>query len=350
MKEPLAPEFFLRQESFKNWATGTNETDCRYWDQWLAQNPEHLSAATLVAMQYIGLQEPRQDVSDAEIMLEWNKLKTRLESNAKVVPLAKQVWFGQWWKIASAACLAALATAGAFVFMNTPYSIEYTTGANERKTIHLSDGTEIAINANSKVLATAKWRFAPARDITMKGEAYFKVTHHPNEPAYRDFVVHTNDLDVTVLGTEFNVDARRSRTFVVLDKGKVQLNLKQNSEGQSLVLAPGESATWSQSEGEVIHGKPEAANKHIGEWRLGYYNFSHTTLAEVIGLVEAENDVSIILDDSKLAQETITGRVPNNNLNQIMLSLAKLFNLDYRAEGKNLYLTRKKTRSGELAK
>ena len=74
-------EYFLSQESFKNWVLGQNEEDCRYWDAWMKENPDQMPAAVLAAQIYTGLQSGRSEISQLEIQSEWLKLKSRIEEN-----------------------------------------------------------------------------------------------------------------------------------------------------------------------------------------------------------------------------------------------------------------------------
>ncbi len=346
MKETLTPAYFLSQDSFKNWANGTNEADCQYWDGWLAAHPEHLPMATLAAMLQtkVPIAESVQGaVSDKEIAIEWKKLQIRIDRDANNHHEAKQVYLSQWWRTAAAAVIATVITGGSFWFLTTPYQVEYSAKGTERKTVHLSDGTDVTLNSNTKITAVAKWRFGAVREVWLEGEAYFKVKSHPESTELRDFIVHTHDLDVKVIGTQFNVDTRNHRTSVVLDEGKVQLNLNQARTDTSVILTPGEAAEYTLNKGATKVKSSASANQHIGDWRFGYYNFNKTTLKDVISLIEDRNDVQILLDDQSLLTETITGRVPNNNLDQAMTSLAKLFKLDYQVNGKQIVLKRKAT-------
>lgn len=340
MQEPLTPDYFLSQDSFKNWANGINQEDCVYWDAWLAENPSHLPMATLAAALVTGLTRVMEnEPTDEEVRNELNRLRRRI-NNHQDTPEAKQVIMGQWWRVAVAASVAAILSSGIFWFLNKPYEVSYAANTNERKTIHLTDGTEVVINNNTKMTALAKWRFGAVREVWLEGEAYFKVMPHPESAELRDFVVHTHDLDIKVIGTEFNVDTRFNRTSVVLDEGKVQLNLNQPRKDSAIILTPGQAAEYSTQLG-TTSVKAESKIKHVGDWRFGYYNFNKTTLKDVISLIEDRNQVQIKVEDQAMLAETITGRIPNNNLDQAMTSLAKLFKVDYVRNDAEIVLKRK---------
>ena len=64
----------------------------------------------------------------------------------------------------------------------------------------LSDGTQVAINAESKLRYPIRFD-SISRNVYVSGEAYFKVAHDASRP----FRVHTSKGVIELLGTEFNV-------------------------------------------------------------------------------------------------------------------------------------------------
>ena len=75
-------DFFLEQQSFKNWVLGQNESDCKYWDNWVKENPDQLSNAVLAAQLYTGLDMSPNKISNDEITSEWQKLKARIDTSS----------------------------------------------------------------------------------------------------------------------------------------------------------------------------------------------------------------------------------------------------------------------------
>ena len=74
--------------------------------------------------------------------------------------------------------------------------------------------SEVMLNAMSSV-SFNKHKWDDIREITLEGEAYFKVKPIPATNA--KFWVQTADLKVEVLGTQFHVNTRKKKTNVVLD-------------------------------------------------------------------------------------------------------------------------------------
>ncbi len=127
------------------------------------------------------------------------------------------------WNVAIAAgIVAALVGAGAAWWLGrnaqsvvqAPAMREYATPRGRRAVLRLLDGTEITLNADSKLRAPVTFA-ARQRDVYLEGEAYFSVVHD----AARPFIVHTAGGAIQDIGTRFGVhaygDAERERVAVV---------------------------------------------------------------------------------------------------------------------------------------
>lgn len=89
----------------------------------------------------------------------------------------------------------------------------------DRMTIMLSDGTKVIANSRTKVSYPSTFT-GDTRKIYVKGEAYLEVAHDVEHP----FIVSTDQFDVKVLGTRFNIsNYDSSASNVVLVQGSVEL-------------------------------------------------------------------------------------------------------------------------------
>lgn len=89
-----------------------------------------------------------------------------------------------------------------------------------RSMIVLADNSRIWINSGSKVIYSRTFK-GKKRQIFVEGEAYLKVAHNKEKP----FIVSTSAFEVEVLGTSFNIAARKgsNRADVVLVEGSVDV-------------------------------------------------------------------------------------------------------------------------------
>ncbi len=113
-------------------------------------------------------------------------------------------------------------------------------GSNTRLT--LPDGSIAWLNAGSKIIYSQGFGVSD-RVVKLEGEGYFEVEHNERLP----FEVLTDDINLRVLGTQFNFRnySEDATVTVSLLKGKVFLNNNHNS--QSIELNPNEKMTYDKS-------------------------------------------------------------------------------------------------------
>ncbi len=136
----------------------------------------------------------------------------------------------------------------------------------------LADHTVVYMNSESRlkypVVFTGKNRM-----VELEGEAYFDVSKDEEHP----FVVRTEQLDVTVLGTGFNVMAykRDSRTEVTLVKGKVDVKSGEINE----ILTPCRQFVMN-NENREYEVKTVNVATYV-DWKDGVLNFDGMPLEEL---------------------------------------------------------------------
>ena len=179
--------------------------------------------------------------------------------------------------------------------MNTLY-----TPAGQRAQLVLQDGTEVWLNAKSKLVYPAQF-VGKERRVTVEGEAFFNVAKNPSKP----FIVSTQDVDMKVLGTQFNV-------FCYPDAGYIQTSLLEGSvkvffpdkENEGVILKPDQQVTVSQGE---MHVSPINLEDHF-LWREGIYAFENEPLIEILKKMELYYYVRIVVKDTSLFNDTYTGK------------------------------------------
>lgn len=104
-------------------------------------------------------------------------------------------------------------------FMNSSKTIS--NGIGDIKTIVLEDGSEINLNANSRI-SYKRFFWSNTKIVNLTGEAYFTINKGDN------FKVETSKGTVEVLGTEFNI---KDRTVFELKcyEGKVKFSQKNKT-------------------------------------------------------------------------------------------------------------------------
>ena len=165
----------------------------------------------------------------------------------------------------------------------------------------LADGTKVWLNADSELHYPT--RFGNAREVELKGEAYFEVA----KDDAKSFIVQTENCEVSVLGTHFNVSAYNGEPVcTTLAEGSVQVN----SGDKSVRLRPNEQAIV-EKDGHSIHTRAVEAERYIA-WVNGRFVFRNTPLEDVVKQMERWYDVDIQFEADSLAAKRMAGVLYRN--------------------------------------
>jgi transmembrane sensor len=240
----------------------------------------------------------------------FNKLTQRLEqveepeADENLVPMRNSPFQLWGWKPYLAAATVLIAIGLALSPLRNRFLYEtYQTATGEEQTIRLEDGTDVNLKPNSS-LRVPRFGFQnDVRQVQLTGEGRFSVTHKPD---HQRFVVKTSDqFQVEVLGTEFTVYARKQRTNVVLDRGKIRVDYKTATKEQQVMMKPGEMVMLSQQ--GTIQLRKLAPVKALTAQQEHLFLFRNTSLWEVCYLIGEHFGVNVEITDDSLAHRTISG-------------------------------------------
>jgi ferric-dicitrate binding protein FerR (iron transport regulator) len=173
----------------------------------------------------------------------WEKLEKQIAQPATHRLLSLQVW-----RRLAAASVLVLAGSAAVWFVQHKKTIQtediadkkpnqYTTQPGSKSKLELPDGTQVWLNGNSK-LTFGNGPFGPvSREVYLSGEAFFDVAKNEKVP----FIIHTGVIDITVLGTAFNVKAYPGEKNIetALVRGLIQITT-HNDPDRKIILKPNE--------------------------------------------------------------------------------------------------------------
>lgn len=197
--------------------------------------------------------------------------------------------------------------------------------------VELPDGTKVWLNAASSLRFPTAF-VGPERRVTITGEVYFEVAKDAKKP----FHVQTQDMDVTVLGTHFNVMAYPDEETVrtTLLEGKVTVG----QAGRTVMLSPGQQAQLGRDRSglNVVDGiniEEELA------WKNGLFLFNDATMSDIMRQVSRWYDVEVIYEGGP-PQGHFTGKLSRNTNLATMLRIFTLSEIRYRIDGKKLIIMR----------
>lgn len=141
--------------------------------------------------------------------------------------------------------------------------------------LNLSDGTRMQLNSGTKVVFKAGMN-GRKREIFLNGEAFLDVAHDENRP----FKVKTDRLDVSVLGTRFNVKAYPSdeQQSVVLVSGKVSVT--GNLLDHDYLMNPAQRFCYNSSNCNVSLDAVDTDDYTC--WTEGILKFNSTNIKDVL--------------------------------------------------------------------
>lgn len=225
----------------------------------------------------------------------------------------------QWIAAASLTGILLVAAFVYFIFIFSPFT-NHTTAYGETEMVTLSDGTVVHLYANSRLSYPPQWE--EQREVWLEGEGYFTVkkVQENNTSFPRQFIVHTSNLDVEVLGTEFNVKDRRGNTQVILNSGLIKLT-KIVHDTEELTLVPGDIAEVGKLYGLTITKVPEP--EIYSSWKDNYLYFEDMTLQEIARELKDSHGIQIILEDTILASKKINASTPVDDLSILFTTIQK---------------------------
>jgi len=179
------------------------------------------------------------------------------------------------------------------------------------KYLKLTDGSEVWLNVNSKIIVADNQEGDEFR-LKLEGEAYFQISHNPT----RVFIVETNTALVKVLGTAFNLKARKSKTTNILSvtEGKV-LCSKKNSSVEKIVEKGKEAEVFADQ--ELIRLGNNSDDNFLA-WKTKVLKFRETPFKEVAATLENYYNIRIEIADTSLDNLPISTTIVNEPVDEVI--------------------------------
>lgn len=244
------------------------------------------------------------------------KVKAQFPSGTATPP-ARMIPMYRW--VSAAAAVLAVVVAAVFFFRNPSDMQELQIAATAATlTDTLTDGSVVVLNRNSGLRIAGNFNTTERR-MRLSGEAYFAVAPDKEKP----FVIEVEQLEVKVVGTEFNVDNRSEpgRVIVTVTSGKVQLSAGAQSE----LLVAGEQAVYETATGIITRSARPDQNATAYKNRV--FTFEATPLSTVVRELSDVYGVDISLKNKVLENCLLSTGYDNLELDRVLELLADTFPL-----------------------
>lgn len=264
-------------------------------------------------------------------------------------------------RIAAAVTGIVLLSGGAFrllqghsspVIPKTAGSGEVIAGQGTRTKLLLPDGTQVWLNAGSKLHYKDDFGRL-SREVELEGEAYFDVVKDAQHP----FIVHASDLNIRVLGTAFTVRSYPQDPTIeaTLLRGLIEVYRQDNPNAPRVMLKPNEKLVFNKhlapstprldvltrkgvaippdiSVTMIAGNIPDSAKEETA-WMYNRLVFNGDSFKELADKMERWYNVRIVFKDEALYNYRFAGAFAKESIQEAMAALQ--FTASFRYEINN---------------
>lgn len=196
--------------------------------------------------------------------------------------------------------------------------------AGQRAQITLVDGTKVWLNAKTK-FTFPNYFSENVRNVTLDGEGFFDVTPNKNRP----FTVKTDNYDIKVLGTKFNVLAYSGKGIFETSLLEGSVEVMESGLPKGIFINPNERAY--QEKNQLV--KSQILHKNHFLWKDGIISFNNETFTDMANKLELYFDIKIDIKNDKILNYRCTGKFRTKEgvehiLKVLQLSNRFSFNID----------------------
>lgn len=158
----------------------------------------------------------------------------------------------------------------------------------------LPDGTHVILNAGTTLKYAAEFA-GDTREVTLAGEANFAVARNKEKP----FIVKTDQLSITALGTKFNVRAYHTdKITTTLEEGSIRVA----TDKEAMLVNPHEQVIYTSSNQNLEKKRVDIDDATA--WMKGELIFEDSSLPDILAEIERHHNIRIsvkgILDQKTL--------------------------------------------------
>jgi len=274
-----------------------------------------------------------------EVDVAFERLRSRIHQSLNPKPTHKTIAV-KWRQIA--AVFIVLLSIGYSMYTRQTASQEVLirnqliTAVGSKGQFILPDSSVVWLNSGSKL--TYPERFEKNnRTVTLEGEAYFQVTENKKSP----FVVKTEQVDIEVLGTSFNISnyATLPTVETVLLSGSIKV--KMNTSGEEKLLNPDQLLTYQKETGETEIGI--TSSKYHIDWIKDRLVFDNDRLSDIIISLEGLYSVHIDCPKALSEQHRLSFTVRGEDIHEVLEAMSLIIPIKYKIDGNQVKITHQKT-------
>lgn len=196
-----------------------------------------------------------------------------------------------------------------------------TCALGDKSTVILPDSSLVYLNSGSKLIFNNNFQ-SKSREVWLEGEGYFSVTKNPDIP----FIVKASDIEIEVLGTEFDLKAYSDENEIVttLVEGSIHITGKY----QQATMKPYQKIVYSTIDNKMRLYNLDDVTPET-EWQKGRLAFRNESLAELELKLERWFDVDIEFSDDEVKERRFTGILERESILETISYFGTAKNVGY---------------------
>ena len=300
------------------------------FDRWLRASPEHVRAYLQISALWectgLLVESAKFDMEvlvqralseDNVLSLSRKETSPRVSSGERRPP---RRLMSPAWRAIAAGFLLTCALAGGVVWWRLMRTPMYETGPAEQRTVRLPDGSNVQLNARSRVEVRFTTR-ERAVDL-VEGEAMFSAAKDPSRP----FIVRSDVSVIRAVGTRFDVYRKSSGTVVTVVEGKVVIGAGTPAAAKEpaspVLLSAGEQGVASSRASLRAYPANVVA---ATAWTEGRLMFDSAPLREVVAEFNRVGSRRLTIENDSLLDLHVSGVFPATDFTQFVDFLRERF-------------------------
>ena len=265
----------------------------------------------------------------------WERIRRSEAKTRRVAVL------GAILRVAAIVVIAVALVASVKLYVASDRSVEWNevyVANGSSRTVTLDDGSTIRLTSGSRLIYPSSFD-KDVRRVYLSGEAYADIA----KDEMRRFVISTEQIDVVVHGTRFNVRSydANSEVELMLFDGAIDMQTKNLRQNRVVAMRPGDFIKLDKRSGRItcenipqqmLNDTPDVHN----------LTFINSRLGDISMQLERLFDVRIVIDQAALAEERYYSAFVNNeSLDRILKTFEQNGKLSYYWERGEIHLHRK---------
>lgn len=325
---------FINDDDFVRWVKFPDRETEDFWSGFISENPDKLpeiEEATRFLKRF-GDERPRLPVeklnwlhqqineridvpvsaSTVHEIVRSRSRKNRMYFYAAVITIALLA-FTSWWILNPHISAEPMQTLTIHESSAVNHMKEHVIPKGKRSRVILEDGTQIWINADSKLQYSPDFLSGATRDVYLQGEAFFDVVSDASHP----FIVHVQGVDIKALGTSFNVKGYSEDTKIEATLVHGKISVAGDSVKDKVMLAANQRAVFVKKKKSLLVENNVETDTYTS-WRKGVLVFEDLPLYEIIPVLERTFNVTIHTDDASSLDCRFTAKINNKSLKEVL--------------------------------